>query len=767
MYQHPRYLPHATVKAMIEVAMRIKQVEIFPSLMLKALLPEVSLTQAMHTLSRGQITRFSLLIALLAEPKMILLDEPLAGLDADNKIIVLQHIKQAMKQSMVVIATHEPQLFEDVHPHKISFPLPQSSQLLPPAKPYQQFPITARAFMSKLWMIRYHLHHANKNKRQKMMMIAPTLSLVFLKLIVVVIGLLHQQVMDLTASMLGGHYAYVYTSELQETSLQSVIADDDFFSFFPDPMVHRYSYDVQFFDSYFPQTMYVAPQGLKHPLPEMTLQLVNTYHLLALEAPAPQRYAQLNPHEMILGIQMHHIRMLAQVFRIFPTLVSLRQYVTTYRPLVMFDLVQADWGYVNHIGFEWVDVLLTDSPGLYHSHPNYAYEVIETMMRFPSRAFEEDEFPPWYVARTMSVRPQDKEVFLHLFFIDKRYAHYHLIPLNAFRFQVLKSIHPMGLQASPLPASSLYLPHHHLYGFFPEHLLSGFLIPTAWSSQPSLLDTYALLLEGEPLDYYLQQFPEKGILRGHLALPGPQSVRLHPTTQSMAVDEVGISSALAKQLNLHIGDQLLGWIDVHHQSMIMSVKVVSIMEQTQLFIYQRPGWFEAHALSSGFVSTLDMIPKGYAIFDEVSHMPKGYQMVEPFKEMEQRTQDILTLLWYVLAGLAIGLLLPSLTMFQMHLQSYYVLERPIYQTFYHLGASQEDVREWMSTFAHITVIKMFIASFLTFFLVDFSLQVRLAQYFYTPFVYQFPWQSLFVASIISAKMIFFVFGWKNKFDNNL
>lgn len=64
-----------------------------------------------HQLSGGQSQRVSLLRALAASPKVLLLDEPFSGLDAHNRILMREETIDFLKESPVaiVVVTHDPE----------------------------------------------------------------------------------------------------------------------------------------------------------------------------------------------------------------------------------------------------------------------------------------------------------------------------------------------------------------------------------------------------------------------------------------------------------------------------------------------------------------------------------------------------------------------------------------------------------------------------------------------------------------------------------
>lgn len=71
------------------------------------LLPAESLNRPVSTLSGGMKRRVAIIRALSVPFDMVIMDEPFTGLDENTKQLVISYIKEACKNKLVLISTHQ------------------------------------------------------------------------------------------------------------------------------------------------------------------------------------------------------------------------------------------------------------------------------------------------------------------------------------------------------------------------------------------------------------------------------------------------------------------------------------------------------------------------------------------------------------------------------------------------------------------------------------------------------------------------------------
>ena len=114
VFQFPeRHFIGLTVSQELKLGHRRISGEIQTDILNKVGLATISLNELPERLSGGQQRRLAIAVQLTRSPEILLLDEPTAGLDWSVRDEILQLIEKLSKEQLLIIITHEPDLFSD------------------------------------------------------------------------------------------------------------------------------------------------------------------------------------------------------------------------------------------------------------------------------------------------------------------------------------------------------------------------------------------------------------------------------------------------------------------------------------------------------------------------------------------------------------------------------------------------------------------------------------------------------------------------------
>ena len=100
---------YVNVMTYLETLSRIKKSRIDQRLLLEFNIP---ILKSIHELSKGNQQKLAILSTFMGNPDLIILDEPLTGLDLDSMVILKKHIEHKKEEGMsFMISTHQPELF--------------------------------------------------------------------------------------------------------------------------------------------------------------------------------------------------------------------------------------------------------------------------------------------------------------------------------------------------------------------------------------------------------------------------------------------------------------------------------------------------------------------------------------------------------------------------------------------------------------------------------------------------------------------------------
>tara|TARA_B100000579_G_scaffold394352_1_gene371655 strand:+ start:7168 stop:7800 length:633 start_codon:yes stop_codon:yes gene_type:complete len=116
VFQFPeRYFLGLSVAQELRLGHKKLTTEELISTLNKVGLRNLDLKKPPESLSGGQQRRLAIAVQLLREPKVLLLDEPTAGLDWSVRDGVIELLSKLKSKQTILIVTHEPELFKNLN----------------------------------------------------------------------------------------------------------------------------------------------------------------------------------------------------------------------------------------------------------------------------------------------------------------------------------------------------------------------------------------------------------------------------------------------------------------------------------------------------------------------------------------------------------------------------------------------------------------------------------------------------------------------------
>ena len=115
VFQFPeRYFLGLSVAQELRLGHKKLTTEVLISILNKVGLKNIDLKKSPESLSGGQQRRLAIAVQLLRKPKVLLLDEPTAGLDWSVRNGVIELLSKLKYNQTILIVTHEPELFKNL-----------------------------------------------------------------------------------------------------------------------------------------------------------------------------------------------------------------------------------------------------------------------------------------------------------------------------------------------------------------------------------------------------------------------------------------------------------------------------------------------------------------------------------------------------------------------------------------------------------------------------------------------------------------------------
>jgi putative ABC transport system ATP-binding protein len=711
---------------------------------------EVSQTQIIATLSRGQQQRLAILLACLGSTQLLLLDEPTTGLDIRNRQWLYELLTNLKKTYTIIMTTHQPLtdgLAYDAHlhfPHPKTeiIPLHPKKTLLPPLRQQNYLPLR--------WLLPFHLRYRRQQPYRKRLQLFQSVTFTMLGVMLSLVFLVRQEVLHLANTMLGGQYQWIQPHVQPSTLLRSSTSDDKFLQQYGGQTSFRHYYDETYFETLKPyHRFYVESDGFQVNLKDFHLGLINLYQPPGYLV-SPMQAPSLNQHEIILGVQTHHLRTLSQVLHCFPTLSSVNQ-TLLFSPLSLYvTMFVPDWVYQDEYRFSLTKVIHTETPQWFHTDPDYAKLMYEETLRLPSKGIEEIyENAPWVVSKTMILKVIDNVSFLKDWRNDLAWQSYHLHRHPTLGWRIYRQTQPRREKPEIQGFPKIF--HYHSeagYHYYPDQALSGFAQPLFFHPDETSHESYIETLKAmsAPFDWLDVAGPSKSSLGYVLANPGSAvkyQVIDHP---ALKTDEVIVSKNLLNKWGLKLGERVhvtlasmveqdkIGFITTTYATQL---RVIEVRENEGFWLYQQPHWLEDWFLLEAYIPSIQLIPEAWISYQPIE-VPATYQTQSPLATVQAAMDDIQTIMSWIIIGFLIGVGSPLWLLFIYFTLQAIIEDKQTMLSLKGYGSPWSMVRHWYQTKTTLIIGETLLPSIGMVLGLDALVSRGIRQYFYLPYQYQFP-----------------------------
>lgn len=701
---------------------------------------EIDPNQKVGSLSKGQQQRFAILLACLGHPSLLLLDEPVAGLDRQNRQHIYRMIQILQQHMLIIMSTH---IVDEgmLNPHVIlTFPLaiqqPQHGMLKKSFLP----PLTVHRWFSSFWLWRFQFRHKKTDVHRWRQTFFQSISLGLFGVSLVLTFLIQDEVLGLVKTMLGGQYQMLIPRQIEPNFLHSTEEEDTVnLQRFPFGKL-GYVYDEAYFEYLKPyQHVYVDYLGIQSSWHGFHLGLINQGEILTTSDRQRWHLPQTEEDEIILGIQPRHLRQLAVILNAFPVMDNINDHLLDQPLPIYISLAVPHWGYEDETVFYLRGVVLTEQPMWFLQDPLDSHMIYETRLRLPTKRMQ-DTMPPWYVGKTHLLWTDDHEAYLSTWRQDLVWHRYHVQRHHASAWRIYRQASAPFALPSGLTFNDPIHFHSELgYHYLPEQRLSGFALPTFFSASP--MDGYLQSLASlrEPWQW-LQVPPPASIRVGHLLVNPQTAVKFRPTPSlaSIRLDEVVLSTTLATALGLAIGDEMVitsslfqeeaswGIIDL---TVTARMTLVNVVVDADPLIFHRPFWWEDWLLMHGKVSSLHLAPIHWITFKTMTPPPQ-YHLVDPYVEVVKQVNQMQQYLWIGMILIGVWLMVPSIGLAWYYLAHQLYHDQARMRMLLGYGASKRMIWQWYAFRLSWMMMDITIPSLAIFLLIDYGLKIQIYQLFY-------------------------------------
>ncbi len=634
---------------------------------IKALNLTTIIDQKCALLSGGEKQRVAIARALASEAKILLCDEPTSSLDQQNKIMLLKLLKELSKKLLILIVTHEEELFVtdatllisiENHRLKLNYrkPLDLTNMIIKSKnKNSLPFKIRKKLFITSI-----------KNQQIKYYF-----SFFCLLLCFVVMGfsdMINYSMQETINQQFNGlseaNYAIINRNVSVDQDPPKISANryliDEIRNDFTNISKIGTYYLNEISSFFVDQNDLFLIDGQKEVLLTDGVDAINEFELITeLDS------LDLKDDEIILGITEQEKSLIESTLNLnvqsFETLNDIIKKNNLYACL---KVKNNSWHYDDQNLFLIKELVPCDRLQIFHSNPFFNELVFENMMQLPtSLDLARKEIYPWTLKKTYYIEPTPNSSFAFFedFFKNDKYQNYLLNPYfvkervrffvtieNFTKEDVLKAIKKLE---SFDYANSYQFSIMDFYSYLTPFSLSGFnrsfYISSNYKSLIDLIDQRSV----ENLNVGLQHY--ENVLNGHIGNIYEsdffnfhnQNIKTLIGNKAKKLNEIVISKGCATKLFKNVNvNELIGhklYVAYQDNSLVVEDKIknhfveseltiVGISDEEELFIAHEPLWLLAYPLIKYLYDPYRLVISG--LFVQIDDSSNAVGILDRLKE---------------------------------------------------------------------------------------------------------------------------------------
>lgn len=399
------------------------------------------------SLSGGEKRRLSFCSLLLKDTPIILCDEVTSALDEENKIIVMDTLKQLSKNHIIIFVTHEEEIVLEyakeilvIKEKKLNFVQQEKRRNIQLSK--------KGCFLSFKYIFS-HILRIYKTKKLRMMM---SLFTIVVSLMALGLSFEIKNIVDNNIkSILKDNYKE--NQVIGKLKKESYYVDELLFPSFEETsslkrefkeiekVVPFYSYNFEENFYSLNRMTYVYGREIVD-FEKIGIRSVSEY-LLMDEVELPFKKMSLNDEQIILALPLYKIYELCKVLRLNEDIEILHKRIRNNPLKVSLSVQNSSWDYEITLDFWVVDFVPSSSYHIIHSSPSWNERILEGKMRLITTSdFYKDEFIPWELKKgyVLKVKKENSDDFITSFLENKK--------MNVYNLHLLKEDILLSLEQS-------------------------------------------------------------------------------------------------------------------------------------------------------------------------------------------------------------------------------------------------------------------------------------------------------------------------------